>query len=231
MIKIRPIIYKAETPDPLFPDMTYLQAGYIPSGYYSTLYWWVPRTTRMLNGERPFFCFAKWGGSSTTQIIAVKSYSGDNTTFNFSGVLKYQQPSNNYRTGFGNSNSSNYLSIRQSMINFTGTLGYTVLSGGVQSFTSNPFNGDWTRGDEAHLYNMEIESDDLGYIIGNEYNQLSSVRTCDCDLHAYYFQTKPSEFSNKRIGDTISVSNWSGTDAGGNMLHSSQSNFGWWWEV
>ncbi len=231
MIKVRPLVYKAETPAPQFPDMTYLQQGYVPSGYYSTLYWWVPRTVRMLNGERPFFCFGKWGGSSTTQIIAVKSYTGDNTSFNFTGVLKYQQPSRNSRTGFGNSNSSNYLDIRQSMINFTNTLGYTVLSGGVQSFTSNPFNGDWTRGDEGHLYNMEIESDDLGYIIGNEYNQLSSVRTCDCDLHAYYFQTKPSEFSNKQIGDTISVSNWSGTDAGGNMLHSSQSNFGWWWEV
>lgn len=228
----RPVGLFEEEPEPSFPIMNTLQSGYRPSGYFGTLYWWVPRTTRMINGDKPFFCFAKWGGSSTTQIIAVKSYSGDNTNFSFSGKLKYQQQSGQSRTNFGTASSSNYNTIRTSMINFTGTLGYTDLSGSVQSFSSNPFNNNWQYGDEGHLFNMTIEEDDVGYIIGNEYNQLSPVRTCDCSLNAYYFTTKPIEFNNKVVGDTITVSNWTGgTDVGGNMLHSSQSNFGWWWDV
>ena len=228
----RPVGLFEEEPEPLFPVMNTLQSGYKPNGYFSTFYWWVPRTNRMLTGERPFFCYARWGGSSQTQIIAVKSYSGDNTSFSFSGKLKYQQASGLSRTGFGNSSSSNYTTIRNSMVNFTGTLGYTVLSGSVQTFSTNPFNGNWTMGDEGHLFNMTIEEDDLGYIIGSEMNQLSPVRTCDCSLNAYYFTTKPSEFNSKSVGDTITVSNWTGgTDVGGNMLQSSQSNFGWWWEV
>jgi len=54
-------------PTPLYPIMNTLQSGYRPSDYYTTFYWWVPRTNRMLNGERPFFCYARWGGYSTTR--------------------------------------------------------------------------------------------------------------------------------------------------------------------
>jgi hypothetical protein len=118
------------------------------------------------------------------------------------------------------------------MLNFSGNLGYVTLSGSVQNFSSNPFDGNWMHGDEGHLFNVTIESDDVGYIIGNEFNQISGVRTCTCDKNSYYFVTKPSEFNNKSVGDTITVTGWTGgTDAGGNMLHSSQTNFGWWWEV
>lgn len=221
---------------PVLPTMNTIQAGYRPTGYYRTFYWWVPRTTRMLVGEKPFFCYGRWGDSDTkTQIIAVKSCSGDNNNFNFSGILKYQKSAKQARTALGyngRASKSDYKIYKNTIINFTGVLGYVVLFGGVQSFSSNPFNGDWTNGDEGHLFDMTIEDDDIGYIIGSEMEQLSPVRTCNCESHAYYFTTKPSEFNNKVIGDTITVTNWTGgTDVGGNMLHSSQTNFGWWWEV
>ena len=128
-------VYELSSPAPTgsYPTITNLKSGYYPTKGYGTgtTYWWIPRTSRLITGERPFFSFAKWGGSSTTTIVAVKSYSGDYSNFNFSGKVKYSKPSNQSRTGWGNTNSSNYTTTRSSMINFTGDLCYTVLSGGV----------------------------------------------------------------------------------------------------
>lgn len=233
----RPIGVFDVQPDPTYPTMNYLQSGYAAGTYFSTLYWWVPRTNRFITGEHPWFCFARWGGGGTTQIFAVKDYSWHpDYGFGFMGKLKYQQNSGESRMDFGSSRSDNYLDKRAIMVNdFDQSgyeLGYTVLYGGVQSFSSNPFNGDWMKGDEGHLFNMTIESDDVGYIIGNDFYQLSPIRTCYYSEYAYYFTTKPDEFNNLSVGDNVIVRNWyrNGMIAG-NMLHSSQSNFGWWWEV
>ena len=224
-------------PDPTYPEMNYLQSGYEAGTYYSTLYWWVPRTNRFITGEHPLFGFGRWGGHDTTQIFAVKDYSWHpDYGFGFMGKLKYQQSSGVSRMDFGDSRSDNYLDRRAIMVNeFDQShydLGYTVLYGGVQSFSRNPFSGDWMSGDEGHLFNMTIEDDDIGYIIGNNFYQLSSIRTCDCSKYAYYFTTKPAEFENISVGDNVIVRNWHRDGMiTGNMLHSSQSNFGWWWEV
>ena len=126
-------VYELSSPAPTgsYPSITNLKSGYFPSGYGTgTTYWWIPRTSRLITGERPFFCFAKWGGSSTTTIVAVKSYSGDYNNFSFSGKVVYSKPSNQSRTSLGNSNSSNYTTTRTSMMEFTGDLVYTVLDYG-----------------------------------------------------------------------------------------------------
>lgn len=234
-IQGRPVgIFEVE-PEPLYPTITNLKSGYYPAQGYGTgtTYWWIPRTTRMLTGERGFFSFAKWGGSSTTTIIAVKSYSGNYSNFSFSGKVVYSKPSNYSRTGLGDTNSSNYLTTRNSMINFTDDLCYTVLSGGVQSFARDPFNGNWTRGDEGHLFNMTIESDDLGYIIGNKFRQYQTCRFCekDGDYSSILFTNVSYDLTGYALNDEVTISNWSGEDVNGIMLQSSQSNFGWWWEV
>jgi hypothetical protein len=229
----RPVGLFEFQPDPPFPSMTYLRSGFVqPSPTRPTnLFWYIPRTNRIINGERPWFCYGRWGGSGYTCIVGVKQCSISNNTITYSGKVKYKANSNQPRTGFGNTSSSDYLNIRQSMVNFTDTLGYTVLYGGVQSFSSNPFNGDWTKGDEGHLFSMTVESDDIGFIVGTtQYSQYSAIRTCECEQHAYYYVGTLSELNSAIIGDTVNGS-FTGTDCGGNMLHSSQSNFGWWWEV
>lgn len=222
-------------PTPTFPTITNLKSGYYPAQGYGTgtTYWWIPRTTRMLTGERGFFCFAKWGGSSTTTIVAVKSYSGDYNNFSFSGKVVYSKPSGQSRTGWGNTNSSNYISTRNSMINFTGDLGYTVLAGSVQSFSSNPFNGNWTYGDEGHLFNFTIEDSDLGYIIGNKFSQYQTCRFCEKvgDYSSILFTNSSYNLTGYALNDEVTISNWVGQDADGIMLQSSQTNFGWWWET
>lgn len=231
MIKIRPLVYKEHQEDPAYPNMTYLKQGHVNPGSQSNVFWYIPRTNRILVGESPWFCYARWGGSGYAYVVGVKQCNINNNQITYSGKLKYKETSGRSRTNFGSSNSTNYLTIRQSMVNFTSELGYTVLGGGVQSFTSNPFNGNWTMGDEGHLFNLTVESDDIGFIIGTtNYKQTSPVRTCDCDQHAYYYIGSLSELTSANVGDTVSGS-FNGTDCGGNMLHSSQSNFGWWWEV
>lgn len=231
MIKIRPLVYKEYKDTPAFPGMTYLKQGSVSPGSPSNLFWYIPRTTRILDGERPWFCYARWGGSGYAYVVGVKQCNINNNQITYSGKLKYKETSNRSRTDFGSTNSTNYLTRRQSMIDFTGILGYTVLGGGVQSFTSDPFNGNWTMGDEGHLFNLTVESDDIGFIVGTtNYNQISPVRTCDCDQHAYYYEGTLSELESANVGDTVSGT-FNGTDCGGNMLQSSQTNFGWWWEV
>ena len=230
-------VYELSSPAPTgsYPTITNLKSGYYPNKGYGTgtTYWWIPRTSRLITGERPFFSFAKWGGSSTTTIVAVKSYSGDYSNFSFSGKVVYSKPSNQSRTSWGNTNSSNYTTTRSSMMNFTEDLGYTVLDGGVQSFSSNPFNGDWTYGDEGHLFNLTIEDDDLGYIIGNKFRQYQCCRFCEKDgnYSSILFTNSSYDLTGYSLNSTVSMSNWSGEDADGIMLQSSQSNFGWWWEV
>lgn len=216
----------------LIPDMNVIQSGYVPNIRQTSFYWYIPRTTRFLNGEMPYIAQLKYGSNSTTQIFAIKQIvdNGPND-LSFTAKLKYQQVSNPSRTNFGNSNSSNYLTRRATMQTFTGIMGYSVLQGGVQQYTSNPFDGDWQKGDEGALFNMTIEEDDLGYIIGNEVYERENARTCECEKSAYYFTTKPNEFLNLNVGDTISVDHWTnGTAISGNVLHCSQSNFGWWWD-
>ena len=229
-------VYEMSTPAPTgsYPTITNLKSGYYPAKGYGTgtTYWWVPRTTRMITGERPFLCFAKWGSGSTTTIVAVKSYSGNYSNFSFSGKVVYSKPSNQSRTDWGNTNSSNYTTTRTSMMNFTGDLGYTVLAGSVQSFSSDPFNGNWIYGDEGHLFNYTIEDNDLGYIIGNKYRQYQCCRFCEKDgnYSSILFTNTSYNLTGYALNDEISMSNWSGEDVNGIMLQSSQTNFGWWWD-
>lgn len=228
----RPLVVFETDPAPLFPDMTYLQSGYPTSGRYTYLYWWVPRTNRFITGEHPYFQFAKWGNSSTnTYIIAVKSCSGDASAFSFTGVCKYSQASGQSRDHLTDGTANNYLTLRNQMVNldWSKKLYYTVLGGSVQNFSSNPFDGNWMHGDEGHCFDMVVESDDIGYIIGNGFNQLSPIRSCDCTAHAYYFTT--NVLGSLTVNQTVTINDWQGTELNGNMLHSCQSNFGWWWEV
>ena len=54
-------VYELSSPAPTgsYPSITNLKSGYFPSGYGTgTTYWWIPRTSRLITGERPFFCFS-----------------------------------------------------------------------------------------------------------------------------------------------------------------------------